>query len=98
LYGLEASSLKRLLQTFDREELGRKSYIMSAEKRAASNSFGSSQMVKRQKSDANLNGSAVVVVNGGRNGALIQHVSLASDHSSSFNLWRAKYAWKECVG
>ncbi|KAL9075779.1 MAG: hypothetical protein Q9157_003908 [Trypethelium eluteriae] len=47
---------------------------MSAEKRPASNSFGSSQMVKRQKSDTNLGGKdAVVVVNGNtQNGALIQ--------------------------
>ena len=52
---------------------------MSAEKRPASNAFGSTQMVvKRQKSDANLgNGSAVTVVNGtAANGALIQSVSL----------------------
>lgn len=50
---------------------------MSAEKRSASNSFGSSQMVKRQKSDANLTGhNAVAVVNGNaQNGALIQAVS-----------------------
>ncbi|KAI4129877.1 MAG: hypothetical protein LQ347_003604 [Umbilicaria vellea] len=48
---------------------------MSAEKRPASDAFGSSQMVvKRQKSDANLgNGKAVAVVNGtAANGALIQ--------------------------
>ncbi|MCJ1476357.1 hypothetical protein MMC13_005023 [Lambiella insularis] len=48
---------------------------MSAEKRAASNAFGSSQMVvKRQKSDANLgNGNAVAVANAQYgNGALIQ--------------------------
>jgi hypothetical protein len=48
---------------------------MSSEKRAASNSFGSAQMVKRQKSDTNLNGSAVAVVNGSaRDGALIKAV------------------------
>lgn len=50
---------------------------MSAEKRPASNVFGSSQMVvKRQKSDANLgNGSAVSVVNGSpASGALVQGV------------------------
>lgn len=52
---------------------------MSAEKRPASDAFGSSQMiVKRQKSDANLgNGRAVAVVNGSAaNGALIQPVSV----------------------
>lgn len=52
---------------------------MSAEKRPASDAFGSSQMVvKRQKSDANLgNGKAVAVVNGSAaNGALIQAVSV----------------------
>ena len=49
-----------------------------AEKRSASNSFGSSQIVKRQKSDANLGGkNTVAVVNGNaQNGALIQAVSL----------------------
>ncbi|KAF2232916.1 wd40 repeat-containing protein [Viridothelium virens] len=53
---------------------------MSAEKRPASNSFGSSQMVKRQKSDTNLGGKdAVVVVNGNtQNGALIQAVPRTS--------------------
>ena len=57
------------------------SFDMSAEKRPASNVFGSSQMVvKRQKSDANLGtGSAISVVNGSSaNGALIQGVSLLS--------------------
>ncbi|KAA6416142.1 MAG: hypothetical protein FRX48_00861 [Lasallia pustulata] len=54
---------------------------MSAEKRPASDAFGSSQMiVKRQKSDANLgNGRAVAVVNGSAaNGALIQPVPRTS--------------------
>ena len=54
---------------------------MSAEKRPASNAFGSSQMVvKRQKSDVNLKtGKAVAIVNGSSaNGALIQAVSLSS--------------------
>jgi len=51
---------------------------MSAAKRPASNSFGSSQMVvKRQKSNADINGKAVTVTNGtGTSGALIQSVSL----------------------
>ena len=49
---------------------------MSREKRAASDSFGTSQLVKRAKSDANLNGSsAVAVASGtGKKGALIQAV------------------------
>lgn len=48
-----------------------------SEKRAASNSFGTSQLVKRQKSNAELGGSkAVAVANGNAaNGALIQAVS-----------------------
>lgn len=56
---------------------------MSKEKRAASNSFSSSQLVKKQKSDGNLNGRAVAVTNGGaKNGALIKSVCL-SDYTSS---------------
>ncbi|KAF1973642.1 WD40 repeat-like protein [Bimuria novae-zelandiae CBS 107.79] len=49
---------------------------MSGEKRPAADSFGSAQLVKRAKSDANLNGNpAVAVVNSpGQNGALIQAV------------------------
>jgi Prp8 binding protein len=52
---------------------------MAAEKRPAADVFGSSQLVKRQKSDANLGGSsAVVLANGtGQNGALVQGVSLS---------------------
>lgn len=52
---------------------------MSAGKRPASNSFGSSQMVvKRQKSNSDLgNGNAVALTNSSAgNGALIQAVSL----------------------
>lgn len=49
---------------------------MSGEKRAASDSFGTTQLVKRQRSDANLNGSAVARVNGSASGALVQGVSL----------------------
>lgn len=47
-----------------------------SEKRGPSGSFGSAQLVKRQKSDANLhNGRSVAVVNGSaQNGALIQNV------------------------
>ncbi|MCJ1405477.1 hypothetical protein MMC11_008705 [Xylographa trunciseda] len=54
---------------------------MSAEKRPASNAFGSSQMVvKRQKSDANLGNGSAIAVAGGQygNGALIQSVSRTS--------------------
>lgn len=49
---------------------------MSREKRPANEAFGTSQLVKRTKSDANLGGSsAVAVVSGsGANGALIQAV------------------------
>lgn len=45
---------------------------MSGEKRAAAASFGSSQLVKRQRSGSELNGSALTKANGG---ALIQGVS-----------------------
>lgn len=48
---------------------------MSGEKRAAADSFGSSQLVKRQRSGAELNGSALTKANGG---ALIQGVSSES--------------------
>jgi len=52
---------------------------MSAEKRPAADSFGSSQLVKRARSDANLNdGSAVAIASGtGKNGALIHAVCLS---------------------
>jgi Prp8 binding protein len=60
---------------------------MSTAKRPAHEGFGSSQLVKRAKADANLGGSsAVAVVNGGgQNGALIQAVCgdtcrLGEDH------------------
>lgn len=51
--------------------------IMSAEKRSASNSFGTSQLVKRQKSNADLGASSAVAVTNANvgNGALIQAVS-----------------------
>ncbi len=52
---------------------------MSAGKRPASNSFGSSQMVvKRQKSNTDINGKDLAITGGGKdaNGALIQAVSL----------------------
>lgn len=48
---------------------------MSSEKRPASESFGTTQLVKRQKSDANLTGASVALVNNpSQNGALIQAV------------------------
>lgn len=52
------------------------SAVMSAEKRLASNSFGTSQLVKRQKSNADLgNSKAVATTNASSaNGALIQAV------------------------
>ena len=50
--------------------------IMSGEKRQASNSFGTSQLVKRQKSNVDLGSNAVVSTNtSAGNGALIQAVS-----------------------
>ncbi|KAJ9646365.1 hypothetical protein H2199_002414 [Coniosporium tulheliwenetii] len=52
---------------------------MSSEKRPAADSFGSSQLVKRQRSDANLGSNSVALVNGtARNGALIQAVPRTS--------------------
>ncbi|QIW98046.1 hypothetical protein AMS68_003564 [Peltaster fructicola] len=45
---------------------------MSGEKRAASASFGSTQLVKRQRSEANLNGSALTKTNAGTSNALVQ--------------------------
>ena len=49
---------------------------MSAEKRPASNSFGTSQLVKRQKSNVDLGGGRTVTVTNASagDGALIQAV------------------------
>lgn len=47
---------------------------MSAEKRPASDAFGSSQLVVKRPNLGN-NGKAIAVVNGGGSGALIQAVS-----------------------
>ena len=47
---------------------------MSGEKRPASSSFGTTQLVKRQRSDVNMDGT-VTRVNGSGNGALVQGVS-----------------------
>ncbi|OJD12652.1 hypothetical protein AJ78_06791 [Emergomyces pasteurianus Ep9510] len=54
--------------------------MMSAEKRPAQDSFGSTQLVKRPRSDSNLgNGSAIAVVNSSaQNGALIQAIPRTS--------------------
>ena len=49
---------------------------MSGEKRPASASFGTTQLVKRQKSDSNLNDGALSRTNGSSSGALIHGVSL----------------------
>ena len=57
---------------------------MSREKRPANEAFGTSQLVKRTKPDANLDSSAVAKVNGsGANGALIQAVCKPSDFTRS---------------
>ncbi|KAK3066419.1 hypothetical protein LTR53_017241 [Teratosphaeriaceae sp. CCFEE 6253] len=45
---------------------------MSGEKRAASESFGTTQLVKRQRSQADLNGGALARTNGAGGGALVQ--------------------------
>lgn len=55
---------------------------MSGEKRAASESFGSTQLVKRQRSEADLNGGALTRTNGAGGGALIQGVSPPNHHSN----------------
>ena len=62
---------------------------MSAAKRPASNSFGSSQMVvKRQKSNTDINGKAVTVTNGGSaSGALIQAVSFPFPQQLQIPMW-----------
>lgn len=44
---------------------------MSAEKRPAADGFGTNQLVKRQKSDSNINGSNALVAGGGGS-ALVQ--------------------------
>lgn len=51
--------------------ISKHSATMSAEKRAASGSFGANQLVKRQRSDGNLNGSSALVASGS-NGALVK--------------------------
>ena len=63
---------------------------MSAAKRPASNSFGSSHMVvKRQKSSADINGKAVAVTNSGpASGALIQAVSVTFSNGYRYQIER----------
>ena len=54
---------------------------MSQSKRPANDAFGSNQLVKRAKSDANLDSTAIAISSGtGQNGALVQAVCLAQDH------------------
>lgn len=74
-YGFDFSSahLGRACQTIQPTSSSKE---MSGEKRPASAAaFGTTQLVKRQKSDANLNGGAIARVNGAGGGALIQGVS-----------------------
>ncbi|EEQ33244.1 wd-repeat protein [Microsporum canis CBS 113480] len=53
--------------------------MMSAEKRPAHDSLGSVQLIKRQRSDSNLNRSAVAISSStGKNGTLIQSVPRTS--------------------
>lgn len=59
---------------------------MSGEKRPASASFGTTQLVKRQKSEANINDGTVARVNGS-GGALVKGVSLAIVTTGSMH-WR----------
>lgn len=49
---------------------------MSGEKRPASASFGTTQLVKRQRSEADMNNGALAKTNGANSGALVQGVSL----------------------
>lgn len=53
---------------------------MSGEKRAGD--FGSTQLVKRQRSDADLNGGALTRTNGAGGGALVHGVSLTPTNPS----------------
>ncbi|KAK5131821.1 hypothetical protein LTR08_000576 [Meristemomyces frigidus] len=56
---------------------------MSGEKRAASSSFGSTQLVKRQRSDANLHGGSNALVQGAHGAAALQApVMQLSGHSA----------------
>jgi hypothetical protein len=53
---------------------------MSAEKRPAGEHLAASQLVKRQRSDANINSRTVAVVGGNaKSGALIQAVGAGQD-------------------
>jgi Prp8 binding protein len=50
---------------------------MSGEKRPASASFGTTQLVKRQRSDADLNGGALARVNGTQGVSLLSQLHSA---------------------
>lgn len=66
---------------------------MSSEKRAAGDSFASSQLVKRQRSDANLSSSLTVA--NGQNGALVQSVSCNRFLRSSLHGAKARLKGKQ---
>ncbi|KAL0264520.1 hypothetical protein SLS55_000470 [Diplodia seriata] len=53
---------------------------MSSEKRPAADSFGSNQLVKRQRSDNDLGNEVAITNSSAQNGALIQAVRLTSDN------------------
>lgn len=53
---------------------------MSGEKRAASSSFGSTQLVKRQKSDANLSTTNALAKANGSGTSLVKGVSRSLPH------------------
>ena len=59
---------------------------MSGEKRAAAASFGTSQLVKRQKSDANVGDGTVARVNGSGSGALVKGVSSSMSSGSDTSM------------
>jgi hypothetical protein len=67
---------------------------MSGEKRPPPNSFGSAQLVKRAKSDADMGASsAVSVVNrDGQSGALIRAVCLSLDLHYGKSMYKTDYA------
>ena len=67
--GFELFDVKKIIRSLDLT-------VMSGEKRPASASFGSTQLVKRQKSDSNLQDGTVARLNGSNGGALIHGVSL----------------------
>lgn len=74
---------------------------MSSEKRPAADSFGSNQLVKRQRSDNDL-GNQVAITNGSsQNGALIQAVCLSLAHFRTLTLElrrEERRTMADCVG